>query len=253
MWLTLASSSEANDRSHREVAVFYPSVNVLDLPPRHLTEGLTKPYPICPNEFVDFLPGELYDMRQLFEPDGAKFGPNDFVFYNPKRNVVIAAALPVTVRFIKSILDSYKLGFEDPIRNLLLEGTITVGSDASAKPQLHWQVYGKSGTKSSASAMGGAGIGYQLEIEPVNGPDGASCDCSMMLKAFYGGKEYSLTTDFALRFGKTQTLLLGTTPQGERVEFRLLVKDVYFEPPESPLRDAKWKAGLLKRLKSPLH
>jgi hypothetical protein len=249
-WLTLSCSTEAKDHPHHEVAVFYPPVNVLDLKAQNSTEGAAKRYPLYPNNFADFLPGELYDMRQLFEPDGAKFGSNDFVFYNPKRNVVITAASHVTVRFIKTMLDSYNQGFSEPIQNLLLEGTISIGHNASSEPQLHFQIYSKSGIKSSGAALGGSGIGYQLEIEPTNQADGASCECNLMLKAFYGGKEYSLLTTFALRFGKIETLLLGTTAQGENVEFRLLVRNVYFEPPDSPLRDIKWKDGLLRRLRS---
>ncbi|MEZ0258280.1 MAG: hypothetical protein ACAI37_23570 [Chthoniobacter sp.] len=231
------------------MAIFYPPVNVLELEPQHSSGAPGKHYPLCPNDFADFLPGELHDMRRLFEPDGAKFGPNDFVFYNPKRNVVIAAAPPVTIHFIKTILDSYNQGFTDPIQNLLLEGTITVGDNANSNPQLEFRIYSKSGVKSSASSLGGSGIGYQMEMETTNQANGDSCECSLMLKAFYGGKEYSLLTTFALRFGNAQTLLLGTTAQGERVEFRLIVKDVYFEP-ESPLRDIKWKERLLRRLRS---
>jgi hypothetical protein len=86
----------------------------------------------------------------------------------------------------------------------------------------------------------------------VTKPDGASFEYNIMLQANYEGAEYKLTTSAAGLFGKEQTMLLGTTPNGERVEFHLEAKPVWVIP-KSPLEDAKWKAGLLKRLKSTLH
>ena len=77
----------------------------------------------------------------------------------------------------------------------------------------------------------------------MTGPDGASDDCSMTLKVHYGGEDYELTTSKYVRFEKTLTELIGTTPDGERIEFHLSTS--FWLVPGSTLYEGKWKLGLL--------
>jgi len=248
-WLPLL---QAKEDSPRQFDVFFEP-GLIQLKPQDATVDAPGTYPLYPNRFTDYLPGNLFDMRRHFEAVGARFRPGDFAWFNPDRNVLIVGASPDDLRFIRS----YILGVNyDPPQNIILSGRITIGANPSHKGhsvgQLSWQIYGRNGQRSSASAKVNSGIACECEIEPVTKPDGASFEYNILLQANYEGAEYKLTASAAGLFGKEQTMLLGTTPKGERVEFHLEAKPVWVIP-KSPLEDAKWKAGLLKRLKSTLH
>lgn len=242
IWLTPLFPLKAKDDSKRQFDVlFLPGFVEL------------KPYPLYPNRFTDYLPGNLYDMRKLFEAAGAKFRPGDFVWFNPDRNVLVVGASSDDLRFIKSY---FKGRTDDPPLNIMVCGSVAVNAKRGQKSQLadelSWQIYCHSSQRITVSVKGGRGIGHECEIECTPGPDGTAFEYNIVLQATYAGTAYKLTTSATAFFGQEQTMLLGTTPNGERVEFHLDAKPIWMVP-ESPLEDAKWKASLLKRLKSTQH
>lgn len=242
----------AKDDSPRQFDIFFEP-NLVEHRPQDETEDSSKRYPLYPNRFTDYLPGNLFDMRKLFESAGGKFRPGDFAWFNPDRNVLVVGASRDDLRFIKSYIQG---GTYDPPLNIMLCGRVTVSAKRGRKSQpaddLSWQIYCHSAQRATVSVKGGRGIGHECEIECIPGPDGTAFEYNIALQATYAGTEYKQVISATAFFGKEQTMLLGTTPDGERVEFHLEAKPIWMVPP-SPLEDAKWKAGLLKRLKSTLH
>ena len=203
-------------------------------------------FPWLVNGLADILPGTLYDVRSAFEARGVKFGPADFAWFNPEGLVLIMRASQTQIDSVEAGM-AYSCAFH---YNLLLDGEISVGSGTenaqSPARLMPWRVRCVSGGRTNSSATG-EGLSYRLEFEPSIGPDGMTIDCAMVFEAKFEGKNFAVTTSCLMYRDKSQTTILGTTKDGEKVELHLKLS---YEPilPLSKLDDAQWQGTLLERV-----
>jgi len=203
------------------------------------------------NRLPLYLKGAVYDVRKSLTPAGVEFGKTDFAWFNPKSGLLVVNTSAQNIPLIAAIVDAQNADW--PV-NLNLDATISIGSSSGTKAHqklMHCRVSTKSGHLCAVTQNGNSESGYNLEFEPIIGPDGQTVDFNVALKITYKGHEYATTTNFAVVAGKTHTLVIGTTPDKQDISISITVnKEVVLA--EGLLDDPKRKAELLNYVRKEL-